>query len=165
MIELQDVLNIHNILINKFGGSKGVRDQGSLESAINRPIVTFDNHDLYPTPSKKAAAIFESILINHPFIDGNKSTAYVLMRLILLNNDLDIFAEQSEKYKMVISASKGDLRFDDIKNWIQTRLRKKTRNNTQSRSTVGIRAPQSIALGINPGLMSSYFVRNNIIRY
>ena len=57
MIELQDVLNIHNILIDKFGGSKGVRDQGSLESAINRPFATFENDDLYPTPSDKAAAI------------------------------------------------------------------------------------------------------------
>jgi death on curing protein len=125
MIELRDVLNIHNILIDKFGGSKGVRDQGSLESAINRPFATFDNHDLYPTPSDKAAAILESILINHPFFDGNKRTAYVLMRLILLDNGLDVVADQEDKYKMVISASTGDIRFDDIKKWIQTRLKKK----------------------------------------
>jgi death-on-curing protein len=125
MIELQDVLNIHNILIDKFGGSKGVRDHGSLESAINRPFATFEKHDLYPTPSAKAAAILESILINHPFLDGNKRTAYVLMRLILLNYGFDIFAEQDDKYKMVISASKGDLRFDEIKQWIEIRLRKK----------------------------------------
>lgn len=125
MIELRDVLNIHNILIDKFGGSKGVRDQGSLESAINRPFLTFDYQDLYPTPSDKAAAILESILINHPFVDGNKRTAYVLMRLILLDNGLDIVADQEDKYKMVISASTGDIRFDDIKKWIQTRLKKK----------------------------------------
>jgi death-on-curing protein len=125
MIELQDVLNIHNILIDKFGGIKGVRDQGSLESAINRPFATFEKHDLYPTPSDKAAAILESILINHPFIDGNKRTAYVLMRLLLLNYGFDILADQDDKYKMVISASKGDLRFDGIKNWIEIRLRKK----------------------------------------
>ncbi len=111
--------------IDKFGGSKGVRDQGSLESAINRPFATFEKHDLYPTPSDKAAAILESILINHPFIDGNKRTAYVLMRLLLLNYGFDILADQDDKYKMVISASKGDLRFDGIKNWIEIRLRKK----------------------------------------
>ncbi len=125
MIELRDVLNIHNILIDKFGGSKGVRDQGSLESAINRPFASFDNQDLYPTPSDKAAAILESILINHPFVDGNKRIAYVLMRLILLDNGLDLVANQEDKYKMVISASTGDIRFDDIKKWIVTRLKKK----------------------------------------
>lgn len=125
MIELRDVLNIHNILIEKFGGSKGIRDQGSLESAINRPFATFDNQDLYPTPEEKSAAILESILINHPFIDGNKRTAYVLMRLILLDNGLDVAATQDDKYKMVISASKGEMRFDEIRNWIQERLEKK----------------------------------------
>lgn len=127
MMELKDVLNIHNILIDKFGGSKGIRDIGSLESAINRPFATFDNKDLYPNPSDKAAAILESILINHPFIDGNKRTAYVLMKLILLENGLDIVADQDDKYKMVISASTGEVRFDDIKNWIESRLKQKNK--------------------------------------
>jgi len=46
MIELKDVLNIHSILIDNFGGSKGVRDSGLLESAIYRPFATFDNNEL-----------------------------------------------------------------------------------------------------------------------
>lgn len=125
MIELNDVLNIHHILIDKFGGSKGVRDQGALEAAINRPYATFDNKELYPTPTDKSAAIFESILMNHPFIDGNKRTSYVLMRLVLLDNDLDVRADQMEKFKMVISASRGEMRFDEIRNWIQIRLKKR----------------------------------------
>jgi death-on-curing protein len=109
MIEIKDVLNIHNILIDKFGGSKGIRDQGLLESAINRPFATFDSLELYQSPEQKSAAILESILINHPFIDGNKRTAYVLMRLILLENGLDIVADQNEKYEMVILASTGKI--------------------------------------------------------
>lgn len=125
MIDVKDILNIHNILIDKFGGAKGIRDQGLLESAINRPYTTFDNKELYPTPSEKAAAILESILINHPFVDGNKRTAYVIMRLILLENGLDIIAEENDKYDMIISASSGNIRFNEIKNWIQGRLKKK----------------------------------------
>ena len=124
MIELKVVINIHNILIDKFGGSKGIRDHGLLESAINRPFATFDNQELYPAPSDKAAAILESILVNHPFVDGNKRTAYVLMKLILLDNGLDIVASQDDKYKMVISSSTGDMRFEDIRIWIHTRLKK-----------------------------------------
>lgn len=123
---MQDVLNIHDILIDQFGGSKGVRDKGSLESAIHRPFATFDNQDLYQSPSEKATAILESILINHPFIDGNKRTAYVLMKLILLDNDINILSSQDEKYKMVIAASKGEMRFGEIKEWIETRIKKKT---------------------------------------
>lgn len=123
MIELSDALKIHRILIEKFGGSDGVRDLDSLESALNRPFATFDQKDLYPTPAEKAAAILESILINHPFIDGNKRTGYVFMRLILLEHGLDIAAEMEEKYKMVISASIGEVRFEAISQWIQSRLK------------------------------------------
>ncbi len=125
MIELKDVLNIHNILIDKFGGSKGIRDSGLLESAINRPYATFENQDLYQTAIEKAAAILESILINHPFVDGNKRTAYVLMRLLLIDNGCELNEDQDDKYQMVISASKGDMRFEEIKSWIQSRIKEK----------------------------------------
>ena len=122
MMDLNVVLNIHNLLIEKFGGSKGIRDRGALESAIGRPYSTFDGCDLYPSPAEKAAAILESILINHPFIDGNKRTAYVLMKLILFEHELDIAADEDDKYAMVIAASIGEIRFDGIKSWIETRL-------------------------------------------
>ena len=124
MISIKEVEIIHNILIDKFRGSKGIRDIGLLESALARPFATFDDNDLYPNPTEKASAILESIVINHPFIDGNKRTAYTLMRLILLENGLDIIASQESKYDLVISASTGKFRFDEIKNWIQSNLKK-----------------------------------------
>lgn len=113
-ISFQDVEAIHHLLIDNFGGGHGIRDKGALEAALNRPFQTFDQVDLYPTSVDKAAAIFESIIINHPFIDGNKRTAYVLMRLILLEGNMDIQAAEDAKYDFVISAAKGSLSFDDI---------------------------------------------------
>jgi death-on-curing protein len=80
MITVEVVLGIHRVLIKKYGGHPGVRDQTLLKSAIARPYHTFDGKDLYHTSLEKAAAIIESILINHPFMDGNKRTGYVLMR-------------------------------------------------------------------------------------
>ena len=124
MISLEQTEIIHNILIDKFGGSKVIRDIGLLKSALGRAYVTFDGNELYPSPVEKAAAIFESIIINHPFIDGNKRTAYTLMRLILLESELDIAAKQEDKYYFVIAASKGEFRFEQIKNWIQSNLKK-----------------------------------------
>ena len=123
MISINEVEIIHNILIDKFRGSKGIRDVGLLESALARPFATFDGKDLYPNAIDKASAILESMVINHPFIDGNKRIAYVLMRLILLENEVDIVATQEEKYKFVIAASKGKYRFEEIKNWIQSNLK------------------------------------------
>lgn len=121
MISIQSVLYIHSQLIKNFGGGEGVRDQGGLEAAIARPYATFDGIDLYPEPIDKAAAIFESLIINHPFIDGNKRTAYTLLRLMLLSFDWDIEASEDEKYDMTIAASTGQLKFDEIKLWLSTK--------------------------------------------
>ncbi len=123
MIEIREVEKIHDILIEKFGGAKGIRDKGSLDSAISRPYQTFDGQDLYQDPIDKAAAIFESIISNHPFVDGNKRTAYVLMRLILLMNKFDIEADQQEKFDFVINAAKSELTFGEIRTWIKNHLK------------------------------------------
>ena len=122
MIDLKTVENIHSILIERFGGTSGIRDSGGLESAINRPFQTFDQRELYATPVEKASAIFESLISNHPFIDGNKRTAYVLMRLILFEYGLDIKADENKKYDFVIAAAKGEIKFDQIKEWIEDNL-------------------------------------------
>jgi len=122
MIGTDEALEYHNDIIDEFGGSKGIRDKAGLEAALARPYMTFDQQDLYPTAVEKAAAIFESLIINHPFIDGNKRTAYVLLRLTLLDEDLDIDAGQDEKYLMSIAASMGEINFDQIKDWLSQRL-------------------------------------------
>jgi len=118
MITLIEVQEIHNILIEQFGGGAGVRDMALLEAAIARPYATFGEIDLYPDAVEKAAAILESILINHPFIDGNKRTGYVLMELMIIEGNKTIVATEDEKYAMVISVSTGELRFDEIKTWL-----------------------------------------------
>ncbi len=125
MISEKEVLEIHAILIERFGGTYGVRDRELLDSALNRPYQTFDGKELYPSPIDKAAAILESIVKNHPFTDGNKRTGYVLARLLLMNEQLDIHAEQDPKYQLVISISTGELSFDQIKEWLEKNSRYK----------------------------------------
>ena len=124
MISLETVIQIHDILLEKHGGSTGIRDKELLESAINRPFQSFDNKDLYPNSIDKSAAILESIVNNHPFIDGNKRVGYTLMRLMLLEAGLDIIASQDEKYDLVISVASGKTNFQKIKNWISERVTK-----------------------------------------
>jgi len=123
MISLKEVESIHEILIDKFGGTKGIRDRGALESAINRPYQTFDQKDLYTDHIDKAAAIFESVISNHPFIDGNKRTAYVLMRLTLLDNNLDLQVDQNERYDFILKAAKGEIKFEQIKEWLRKHVK------------------------------------------
>lgn len=118
MISLKFVQEIHDSVIASFGGSKGVRDYSLLEAAIARPYQTFDGIELYPTPIDKAAAVLESILTNHPFVDGNKRTGYVLMRLMLLKSNTDINANEETKYDFVINVAEGKSDFDTIKAWL-----------------------------------------------
>ena len=118
MISVKEAEKIHKTLIETFGGSHGIRDSSSLESALARPFQTFDGKDLYPSLIQKAASLIESILINHPFIDGNKRTGYVLMRILVIDNGFDIHATQEEKYDFVIHIASGKTNFEEIVNWL-----------------------------------------------
>ena len=124
MIPLSQAERVHKILIDQFGGSHGIRDHGTLSSALSRPYQTFDGKELYPVAIQKAAALIESILINHPFVDGNKRTGYVLMRLLLIEHGFDIAATQDEKYQFVIRIASGKSNFNDIVYWLEHHTRK-----------------------------------------
>jgi death on curing protein len=123
MISISEVILIQDILIERFGGTRGIRDKGLLESAISRPFQTFDSKDLYPDSIQKSAALIESIVTNHPFIDGNKRIGYVLMRLLLLDNGLDIISNQDDKYAFVIDIASGRLDFRQICDWIKKHIK------------------------------------------
>jgi death on curing protein len=125
VIDFETILKIHNLLIDEFGGTQGIRDHSLLDSALNRPFQTFDGELLYPSLIDQSAAIVESIVKNHPFHDGNKRTGYTLMRLHLLNNGLDINASEDDKYDFVISIASGRIEFDQIKQWIEKKIEKK----------------------------------------
>ena len=103
------------------GGAKGIRDHGLLESAIARPYQTFGGEDLYPSAFHKAAAILESILKNHPFIDGNKRTALVVMRTFLALNDVEFVATQEEKYLKILGLAEGSINEEDLAEWIRSK--------------------------------------------
>jgi death on curing protein len=126
MIPIKEVEQLHRILIENFGGSHGIRDFESLQSAIARPFQTFDNVELYPSSIEKAAALLESILINHPFVDGNKRTGYTIMRLFLIQNDYDITASQNEKYQFIVQVASGIIKYDEIVLWLQSNVTKKS---------------------------------------
>lgn len=120
MISIEEVLIIHNEVISVFGGANGIREISALESAISRPFQTFGGGDLYPSVIEKASAIGESIIMNHPFTDGNKRTGYLLMETILRMDGMKIIATDDDLYTFIIKITTGEIRFDEIVKWLQT---------------------------------------------
>jgi len=116
MISVNEAIQIHEMVVKAFGGSVGVRDLGALESVMARPFQTFGGKDLYPDFFAKAAALGESIIINHPIIDGNKRTGYVLMETILRVGNLKITAANDDLYNFVISISTGEKKLKKLLN-------------------------------------------------
>jgi len=100
----EQVLFIHARLIAETGGSHGIRDLGLLLSALARPQATFDGQDLYPDLFSKAGALMESLLQNHPFVDGNKRTAITASAMFLRLNGYRLTASNPEVEQFTFSA-------------------------------------------------------------
>ncbi len=119
MILIEDILELHHKSIKDYGGANGIRDIGLLESAIARPFQTFADEDLYPTIFDKAAALGESLIINHPFVDGNKRTGLLAMLSLLISNQYTLNASSNDLYNFVINISTGSLSFEKIVEWLK----------------------------------------------
>jgi death on curing protein len=108
------LLEFHKLLIERYGGSIGIRDEGLLESALARPQQTFGGEDLYPDMYSKTAALMESLCKNHPFLDGNKRIAFAGAVAFLKTNNIHIKCNTGEGEKFVLSIAEGKKGPDDI---------------------------------------------------
>ena len=97
-LTMDEVVMMHEILIQKFGGSPGLRDRGALEGAIHRPQSGY-----YPDIQTEAAALFESLVINHPFVDGNKRIAFAAMDVFLRMNGYRLNTSSQAAYQVIIN--------------------------------------------------------------
>jgi death-on-curing protein len=91
-LSLAEVLVLHDRIITHSGGAAGLRDLGSLESALAQPRATFDGVDLYPSLAEKAAALAYSLVGNHPFVDGNKRIGHAALETFLVLNGFELEA-------------------------------------------------------------------------
>jgi death on curing protein len=124
MITKDEVLRLHTRSIEKYGGADGVRDDGLLESAIARPYQTFGGEYLYTSIFEKAAAMAESLIINHPFVDCNKRTGFLGMFAVLNEGNYFISVPDNEIYNLTIGISTGKIKFDEIVEWLKNNSEK-----------------------------------------
>jgi death-on-curing protein len=122
-LALEEVLLLHARLIQRTGGSGGVRDLGLLDSALARPQATFGGEDLYPGLWRKAAALMHSLIKNHPFVDGNKRTALTTAGLFLELNGYAMTASNEEALDFTRQAAVGEIDVEFMAAWLENHAR------------------------------------------
>ncbi len=118
-LTVQDVLLLHQLAIDEFGGSHGLRDLGLLASAVGRPHSTFDGKELYPDVYAKGAALVHSLLLNHQFVDGNKRTAMFSVMVFLELNGLEFTASQKEVVDTALWIENKQPEIEEIADWLK----------------------------------------------
>jgi len=113
-LSLDEVLELHADQISSFGGSPGVRDEGLLESALAQPQATFGGQFLHPTISEQAAAYLYHIAMNHPFIDGNKRTAFAVTDTFLRLNGCALNLTDDRAYDLVMRVARGTITKEEL---------------------------------------------------
>lgn len=113
---------IHLRQLAEHGGLEGIRDAGLLSSALARPRNSFAYSSPPPDLAALAASYAFGIIKNHPFVDGNKRTAYVVCRTFLMTNGQDIDATDGEKYQTFAGVAEGTLDEAQLAGWIRSKL-------------------------------------------
>ena len=106
-INKQDVIEIHDLIIQTTGGRNGIKDEGLLDSAINSAYQTFGGQDLYPTIEEKAARIGYGLIANHAFLDGNKRVGMLTMLTFLEVNNITINYSDQDIIRLGVAVASG----------------------------------------------------------
>lgn len=120
----RQVLWIYRRVIEETGGSFGIRDEGLLRSALARPQASFGGQDLYPTLFEKASALLESLVQNHPFVDGNKRTAWECFDLMLEVNGYLITTSADQNFELLMRLIERKVTVQDVAEWLSKHTRR-----------------------------------------
>jgi len=121
-LTLGEVLELHRTVLERWGGAGGIRDINALESALAQPRQSFGGQDLYPDLATKSAALCFSLVLNHPFVDGNKRVGHAAMEVFLLLNGHELRATVDEQEQLMLQLAAGQLKRDALAEWVKQRL-------------------------------------------
>jgi death-on-curing protein len=122
-LSVAQILALHHLQVDHFGGARQVSSRAALEAAVARPHATFDGDDLYPDLAAKAAALLHSLVQNHPFVDGNKRTGAMACEFFLEINEHRLVASDEDFTELVLATARGELSQEALAIWIRQRLR------------------------------------------
>jgi death-on-curing protein len=121
-LSISEVFELHDRIISSSGGSRGIRDLSALESAVNQPRQTFDQKDLYTDVVTKAAALCFSLVMNHPFVDGNKRVRHAAMETFLILNGYEIIASVDDQERVMLRLAAGKISRINFSEWLNNHI-------------------------------------------
>lgn len=121
-LSLREILELHDKVVEVSGGARGIRDMRALESAINQPRLTFNRTDLYPDIVAKAAALCFFLVMNHPFVDGNKRIGHAAMETFLILNGFEVEASVDDQEKIILDLADGRLNREKFTTWLHKHI-------------------------------------------
>jgi len=124
-LTLSEALLLYRQLIAQSGGTLGILNLSALESALAQPRLTFNNQELYPSIAEKAAALGFSLIMNHPFVDGNKRIGHAALEVFLVLNGYEIDAEVDEQEMLVLQIAAGKIGREPFTQWLQSHIKPK----------------------------------------
>ena len=110
---------LHRDLLQRYGGKPGIRDAGLLSSALSQPRMTYGGKFVHRTVFEKASAYGFHLCSNHPFIDGNKRVAFVVMVLFLSQNGYELTANEEEAFEMMMAVADGKVKKPALASWLK----------------------------------------------
>lgn len=125
-VTVDDILFFHYDVITLDGGASGIRDEGALEAAIARSQVGFGGEDRFPTPFAKAAALMESIIQRHPFVDGNKRTGLKSGAFLLFLAGYRLTPSPQELTDITLEVAQHRLDVDGLSQWFEEHAQRLT---------------------------------------
>ena len=123
-LTLGEVLDLDCRVIEQSGGADGVRDLGGVQSAVAQPLMTFGGDELYPTIECKATALCFSLVMNHPFVDGNKRIGHAAMETFFVMNGFALAADVDDAEKIILTLAAGELSREELLEWVTSHNRR-----------------------------------------
>lgn len=122
-LDVEQVMQLHASMIERYGGAEGIRDIGLLQSAIAMPQMAYGGEYLHTDIFKMAAAYLYHLVQNHPFLDGNKRTGAATAIVFLAMNDIQIETDEDGLVDMTLSVARGESGKAEIAEFFRTRVR------------------------------------------
>jgi len=121
-VSVEQVIALHQMMIDRYGGDPGIRDRGLVESSVAQPMMTFGGTDLYPTLIEKAVALGFSLIRNHGFVDGNKRVGFAALDAFLLAHGKKVLSTLDDMESAGLAVAVGTMTRTRFLEWVRLHL-------------------------------------------